>query len=125
MNVKDASVLIVATCGPETPDRCAAPFYFAHKAAALGANVGICFILHSALLLKQGVAETVYAKEGGRPVSDFIARALEYGVEFYVCDASLKMTDMSPDELMEEIDNLVGPNFLITKGIEADLVLNF
>ena len=125
MNVKDASVLIVATCGPETPDRCAAPFYFAQKAAALGAKVGICFILHSALLLKQGVAETVYAKEGGRPVSDFIARALEYGVEFYVCDASLKMTDMSPDELIEEVDNLVGPNFLITKGIEADLVLNF
>ena len=125
MNVKDASVLIVATCGPETPDRCAAPFYFAQKAAALGANVGICFILHSALLLKQGVAETVYAKEGGRPVSDFIARALEYGVEFYVCDASLKVSDMSQDELIEEIDNLVGPNFLITKGIEADLVLNF
>jgi predicted peroxiredoxin len=125
LNVKDASVLIVATCGPETPDRCAAPFFFAQKAAAMGANVGICFVLHSALLLRQGVAETVYAKEGGRPISDFIARALEAGVEFHVCDAALKMSDMSPDELIEDIDNLVGPSFLISKGLEADLVLNF
>jgi predicted peroxiredoxin len=125
LDVKDASVLIVATCGPETPDRCAAPFFFAQKAAAMGADVGICFILHSALLLKQGVAESTYAKEGGRPISDFIAKALEAGVEFHVCDAALKMNDMSADELIEEVDNLVGPNFLITKGLGADLVLNF
>jgi len=95
------------------------------KKQPMGANVGICFILHSALLLKQGVAENTYAKEGGRPISDFIAKALQAGVEFHVCDAALKMNDMSPDELIEEIDNLVGPNFLITKGIEVDLVLNF
>jgi len=125
LNTKDASVLIVATCGPETPDRCAAPFFFAQKAAAMGANVGICFILHSVLLLKQGIAENIYAKEGGRPISEFIAKALDAGVEFHVCDAALKMNDMSSDELIEEVDNLVGPNFLITKGLEADLVLNF
>ena len=95
MDVKDASVLIVATCGRETPDGCTAPFFFAQKAAAMGANVDICFILHSALLLKRGVAESTYAKEGERPVSDFIAKALEAGVEFHVCDAALKMNDMS------------------------------
>lgn len=91
----------------------------------MGARVGICFILHSALLLKQGVAENVVAKEGGRPISYFIQEALKAGVEFQVCDAALKLNNMSPDELIEEVDNLVGPNFLITSGLEADLVLNF
>lgn len=122
---KDARVLVVATCGPDTPERCAAPFFFAHKAAAMGARVSICFILQSPLLLKAGVAEDIYAKAEGRPVSDFIQRALQAGVEFHVCDAALKMVDMSPDDLIEEVDSLVGPNYLIKAGLEADLVLNF
>jgi predicted peroxiredoxin len=125
LDIKDASILIVATFGPENPDRCAAPFFFAERAAAMGVRVSICFILHSALLLKQGVAENVYAKEGGRPISHFIQKALAAGVSFHVCDAALKLNDMSPDDLIEEADNLVGPNYLITKGLEADLVLNF
>jgi len=31
---------------------------------------------------------------------------------------------MTPDDLIEAVENLVGPSFLIDKGIEADLVLN-
>ena len=32
---------------------------------------------------------------------------------------------MSPDDLIEEVDNLVGRDFLINAGLAADLVLNF
>lgn len=124
MDVQGKKVMIVASFGPETPDRCAAPFFFAQKAAALGAEVSICFILNSALLLKPGVAEQICAKEGGRPVRFFIDRALAAGVELYACDAALKMNDMTPADLIEEVENLVGPNFLITQGLKSDLVLN-
>jgi predicted peroxiredoxin len=125
MDVKGKKVLVVATCGPETPDRCAAPFFFAKQAADLGAEANICFILHSALLLKPGVAETVCAKEGGRPVRSFLEAAIKSGVTLNVCDAALKMNDMTPDDLIDEVDNLVGPSFLITQGLASDLVLNF
>lgn len=125
MDVKGKKVFIVATSGPETPERCAAPFYFAQKAAALGAEVSICFLLTSALLLKPGVAEQICAKEGGRPVRFFLDRALDAGVELFACDAALKMNDMTTADLIEEIENLVGPNFLITQGLKSDLVLNF
>ena len=125
MEAQSKQVFIVATCGPESPDRCAAPFYFGQKAARLGARVRICFILHSALLLKEGVAEKVFAKEGGRPVRDFLDAALQAGVELFACDAALKMNGMRPSDLIQEVDNLVGPNFLITQGLESDLVLNF
>jgi len=118
-------VLIVASSGPEMPDRCSAPFFFAQKAAALGAQVGICFILHSALLLKPGVAESICSKEGGRTVRQFLDAALQAGVSLHACDAALKMNDMTPEDLIEEVDSLVGPNYLITAGLEADLVLNF
>lgn len=125
MDYKNAKVLIVATCGPENPERCAAPFFFAQQAADLGASVSICFILQSPLLLKPGIAENLRAKEGGSPISDFIQIALKAGVEFNVCDAALKMNDMSPDDMIEEVDNLVGPSFLVTRGLESDLVLSF
>jgi predicted peroxiredoxin len=118
-------VLIVATAGPEAPERCAAPFVFAGEAARRGAGVSICFVLRSALLLKKGLAETLYAKEGGRPVSDFIRLGLRAGVELRVCDAALEMCDMTPDDLIEEAEDLVGPSFLITEGLKADLVLSF
>jgi predicted peroxiredoxin len=125
MNVKDKKVLIVATCGPEMPDRCAAPFFFAQKAADLGARVEICFVLQSALLLKQGVAEEVCAKEGGQSIRRFLDEALRAGVRFHPCDAALKLNDMTPEDLIEEVEDLVGPNYLITRGLEVDLVLSF
>jgi predicted peroxiredoxin len=125
MDLKGKRVLIVATSGPEAKERCTAPFFFARAAALQGAHTSICFIMQSAGLLKQGVAEALYAKEDGQPLHEFIRLALKAGVEFYVCDAALKACDMSPDDLIEEAENLVGPTFLITQGIEADLVLNF
>jgi len=122
---KDKTVFIVATSGPEAPERCAAPFFFGREAALKGAQVSICFVLQSALLLKKGVAENLRAKEGGHPLSAFIKAALRAGVEFNVCDAALQMCDMTPDDLIEQVENLVGPSFLITKGLEADLTLSF
>jgi predicted peroxiredoxin len=62
--------------------------------------VSICSILRSALLLKRGVAETLYAQEGSRPLNDFVRLALKAGVEFRVCDAALQMCDMTPDDLV-------------------------
>jgi len=125
LDPKGKTVLIVATSGPEAPERCAAPFFFAREAALKGAHVSICFVLQSPLLLKKGFAETMYAKEGGHPLSQFIKAALRAGVELDVCDAALQMCNMTPDDLIEDVENLVGPSFLITKGLEADLVLSF
>ena len=125
MDPQGKTVFIVATTGPEAPERCTAPFFFGREAALKGARVSICFVLRSALLLKKGVAETLCAKEAGHPLSTFIKAALRAGVEFNVCDAALYMCDMTPDDLVEEVENLVGPSFLITKGLEADLTLSF
>jgi predicted peroxiredoxin len=122
---EDANVLIVMTSGPNTPERCAAPFFFAQGAAALEAEVSMLFTMQGTQLLKRGVADDLYAKEGGRSIGQFIQDALDAGVTFYVCAASLELNDMSPDDLIEDVDNLVGSTFLVTQGLEADLVLNF
>ncbi len=126
MNLKDAKVLIVATSSPETPKQCPAPFLFAQEAVKLGvAEVNICFVAQGPLMLKQGVAENVYPKEGERPLSELIKETLDAGVKFSVCGAALELNDMTPEDLIEAVEDLVGPSFLITKGLEVDLVLSF
>ena len=125
MAVESRKVLMVLTSGPGTPERCAAPFFFASGAAAMGYDVSMFFTMQGTQLLKRGVAETVCARQGGRPISEFIRNALDAGVEFFVCSASLELNDMTPDDLIEEVDNLVGSVFLTERGLESDLVLSF
>ena len=125
MTAETEKVLIVMTSGPDTPERCAAPFFFATGAAAMGYDVSMFFTMQGTKLLQQGVAEKVYPKEGGRPISEFIQNALNADVQFFVCSASLELNDMAPDDLIEEVDNLVGSIFLTERGLESDLVLSF
>lgn len=118
-------IFVIATFGSANPERCPAPFVFAGEAAKAGAEVGINFVLQAPLILKQGVAETLHSKEGGRTIREFIDEALGLGVKFYVCDTALSLCDMTPEDLIEEAENLVGPSFLIKQGMESDLVLSF
>jgi predicted peroxiredoxin len=125
LDPKVAKILIVATSGPETPKQCPAPFLFAQEAAAKGAEVSICFVTQGPMMLKQGVAENVFPKEGQRPLIDLIRETLDAGVRFQVCGAALELNGLTPDDLIEEVEELVGPAFLITRGLEVDLVLSF
>lgn len=118
-------VLVVATFGSDNPERCPGPFVFAGEAARDGAEAGIVFVLQAPLILKQGVAENMRPKEGARTIREFIDEALEAGVNFYVCDTALDLCSMTPEDLIEEAEGLVGPSFLIKEGLKSDLVLSF
>jgi uncharacterized protein len=118
-------IMVVATFGSANPERCPGPFVFAGEAAKAGAEAGIVFVLQAPLILKQGVAEKMCAKEGGRTIREFIEEALELGVKFYVCDTALSLCDMTTEDLIEEVEDLVGPSYLVKEGLKADLVLSF
>ena len=118
-------VLIIATFGSANPERCPAPFMFAGEARKAGAEAGICFVLQAPQILKQGAAEKLVAKEGGRTIREFIDEALALGVKFYVCDAALQLCNMTPEDLIDEVEDLVGPSFVIKQGLRSDLVLSF
>lgn len=118
-------VLVVATFGSDNPERCPGPFVFAAEAARGGAEAGVVFVLQAPLILKQGVAEDLRPKEGARTIREFIDEALGAGVNFYVCDTALDLCSMTPEDLIEEAEDLVGPSFLVKQGLKADLVLSF
>jgi predicted peroxiredoxin len=118
-------VVIVATFGPANAERCPAPFLAAQEAARLGADVDLFFVLQAPLLLKRGVGENTYAKPGGRSIKQFIDETLQAGVKFYVCSAALDLCDIKPEDLIDEMENLVGLSYLMTQGLDADLTLTF
>ena len=104
----DDKILIIMTSGPDTPRRCATPFFFATLAAAMDYDVTMFFTIDGTLLLKRGMAETVYPKEGGEPVSKFIQDALDADVKFTACTASMELHDMTQDDLLDGIKMVGG-----------------
>lgn len=122
---EEGKVLIFMTSGPETPQRCATPFYMANIAAAMDNEAELIFQIDGVLLMKKGVAETLYAKEGGKSVIDFIREAKEADVKMYVCSAALQLHDMTEDDLIEECDGVVGAAYMTDIGLESDMVLSY
>lgn len=121
----DDKVLIIMSTGPEVAHRCATPFFLATVAAASEKETIMIFNIKGGALMKKGVAENLVVKEGGKPIIDFIRQAKDIDVEMYVCSPSLELNDMTEDDLIEEVDGVVGGAYLIEQSIEADTVLNF
>lgn len=120
----DDNVLIIMTSGPDTPRRCATPFFFATLAAAMDYEVTMFFTIDGTLLLKKGMAETVYPKEGGKPVSAFIQDALDAGVKFTACTASTELHDLKPEDLLDGI-KMVGGAYMWQLAEDAQTTLTF
>jgi len=104
----DDNILIIMTSGPDTPRRCATPFFFATLARAMDYEVTMFFTIDGTLLLKKGVAETVYPKAGGKPVSAFIQDAIDAGVKFTACTASMELHNMTTDDLIDGVKMVGG-----------------
>lgn len=125
MEDEDEKVLIIMSTGPENAARCATPFFLATVAAASEKQVKMIFNILGGSLMRKGVAENLAAKEGGKPIIEFIRQAKDIDVEMYLCSPSLELCDFTEDEIIEECDGVVGGAYLIQEAIEADLVLNF
>lgn len=120
----DDKVMIIMTSGPDTPRRCATPFFFASLAAAMDYEVTMFFTIDGTLLLKKGMAETVYPKAGGKPVSSFLLEAQEAGVTFLACTASTELHDLQPSDLIDGI-KMVGGASMWQLAEDCKTVLTF
>jgi predicted peroxiredoxin len=117
-------VMIIMTSGPDTPRRCATPFFFASLAAAMDYEVTMFFTIDGTLLLKKGMAETIFPKEGGKPTSDFLRDALAAGVTFLACTASMELHGLQPSDLIEGI-KMVGGATMWQLSEDCKTVLTF
>lgn len=117
-------VLIVMTSGPDTPQRCATPFFLATLAAVMEQEVRMIFTIDGILLLKRGVPDQLFAREGGKYVSEFMQEALDAGVKLYGCTPALELHDMTTDDLVEGVE-MAGGAALMQWAAESSVVLTF
>ncbi len=120
----DDKVMIIMTSGPDTPRRCATPFFFASLGVAMDYEVTMFFSFDGTLLLKKGMAETIYPKAGGKPVSDFMQEALDAGVTFLACTASTELHDLQPSDLIDGV-KMVGGASMWQLAEDCKTVLTF
>jgi predicted peroxiredoxin len=117
-------VLIVMSSGPDTPRRCATPFFMATLAAAMDYEVTMFFTIDGGLLLKKGLAKTIYPKKGGKSVDEFLQEAVEAGVKLTACSASLELHDLKPEDLIDGVKMVGGASlWQMAEGVKT--VLSF
>jgi len=120
----EEQVLIIMTSGPDSPHRCATPFFLATLAAVMEQEVRMIFNIDGILLLKKGVAEKTFAREGGKFVSEFLNDAREAGVTMYACTPALELHDLTPDDLIDGAE-MAGGAALLQWAAESKVVLTF
>jgi predicted peroxiredoxin len=104
-------IVIMMTSGPDTPRRCATPFFMATLAATMDYDVTMFFTIDGTLLLKKGMAATIFPKAGGKSVESYLNEALEAGVKFTVCSASTELHGLKPEDLIDGIKMVGGATF--------------
>ncbi|CAB1128191.1 Sulfur reduction protein DsrE [Candidatus Hydrogenisulfobacillus filiaventi] len=118
-------ILYIHTSGPDTPERTGSPFFLATAAALLGHEVTMLFTMRGTALLKKGVPETATIMEGGQTLRYFIDQAIEAGVTFLVCAPSLALNNMTKEDLIPEVSDVVGGTFVNETALASDLVMTF
>ena len=121
----EGNFLVFMTSGPATPQRCATPFYMASVAAAMDNTAEMIFQIDGVLLMKRGVAEAMTAKEGGKPILEFLRDAKRAGVTMKVCSAALALHGMTEKDLIDECDGVVGAAYMIDRALESTRVLSY
>ena len=117
----DKMLIIMANTDPRNVEELGAPIFQASVAAAMEYEVEVICTATAGRLMKKGVAEKLFVKEGSpKSVYDFIKDAHEAGVKFYCCSPNLDLFDMSTEDLIPECKGIVGGAYLIEQVMEED-----
>ena len=117
----DKMLIIMANTDPRNVEELGAPIFQASVAAAMEYDVEVVCTATAGRLMKKGVAENLFVKEGSpKSVYDFIKDAHEAGVKFYCCSPNLDLFDMSEEDLIPECEGIVGGAYLIEQVMEEE-----
>lgn len=118
-------LLIIQTSGVKTPERIPATFFIATTAAAMDMDATIVFTVNGATIVERQAAEKTTIKEGGATIRTFLDQAISAGVKLLVCHQSLDLHDLEPDNLIDEVQEIIGAATLLDMTMDADIVLTF
>ena len=121
LKMAEKLIIVMANTDPRNGEELGAPIFQATVAAAMDYDVDVICTATAGRLMKKGVAEELYVKEGSpKSVYSFIQDAHEAGAKFYCCSPNLDLFDMSKDDLIPECEGIVGGAHLIEEIMEED-----
>ena len=114
-------IIMMVNSDPANGEEMGAPIFQATVAAVMDYDVDVICTATAGKLLKKGVAESLYVKEGStKSVYDFIQDAHDAGVKFYCCSPNLDLFDMTEDDLIPECEGIVGGAYIIERVMEEE-----
>lgn len=116
----DKLIIVLVNTDPTNPSELGAPFFQATVAAAMEYEVEIIISGRAGELACRGVPEKlVVPGEARRTVYELIQEAHQAGVTIKVCTPTLELWG---DDLISEIDEIVGGAYLISEAMDDDTV---
>lgn len=120
------SVVILMTCGPSTPSRCATPFFIAALLASMDAAVTVFLTMEAVKLVLPGVAGNLVAMEGGHSILHFIREAKSAGAKLFICRPALPGYHLDVgDTFIAEVDEVSSGGRLADMLLNCDKVITF
>ena len=120
---KQQKILIIATHGPEDPERATFPFVIANGALVLDVEVSIALQGVSVLLAMKDQAGHVFAS-GLPPLGDLLKSFLDQGGKLLVCTPCVNERKITKEMLIEGSE-LIAAARVVQEALEADAVLNY
>ena len=118
-------ILVIQTHGVETPRRTYSPLYYAMAATAMEMEALVWFTMDGTSQLKRGAAEQIQLdKTSDVTLKTMLEQAVEAEVELAVCQQSLALFDMSPDDLIDGV-KILGATSIIDLSLNSDHVMYF
>lgn len=106
-------------CDPDDPVRLSTPFFNAAAAAAFDVPVEVYFTARSVLLLKPGVAASLYSGDQRcKSVYDYMRDAVSHGARFYACTDALAVHGLNGVELIPECSGPGGAVRFMSRALE-------
>lgn len=122
---EEKKILVIQTHGIDTPRRTYSPLFYAMAAAAMEMDVIVWFTMDGTNQLRKGAAEKVQLD----PTSDvtlktMLLQAQEAGVKLRVCQQSLALWQMTPQDLIPGVE-IMGATSVIDLSLRSDHVMYF
>lgn len=125
MDHEGKKILVIQTHGVETPTRTYSPLFYAMAAAAMEMEVMVWFTMNGTNQLKKGEAEKVQLdKTSNVTLKTMLQMAMDSDVKLRVCQQSLELWSMKPNDLIEGVE-ILGATSIIDLALTYDHTMYF
>ena len=125
MDLEGKKILVIQTHGVDTPTRTYSPIYYAMAAAAMEMEVIVWFTMNGTNQLRKGVAEMIKLDPSSNvSLKTMLEQALDSEVKLGVCQQSLNLWNMTPDDLIDGVE-IMGATSIIDLALGSDHVMYF